>query len=233
MAFSLVGALFLAGCGPEPTREPAAAPSGHEHVVAGPLQGRTGAYLIVGDAASRIQVILAALPGLLYRISTPAGSGLVPLVSGADGRIRAALRPTGADGPDEVRILLNRDVRWDIRLAAGAGEQQLDLVRGRISRVVLGPSGLVELRLPAPAGTIPVTLDSGVGTVALSAPAPVRIRLAEGAGAVTTPWLVQAAAAAGTVLEPRDWRTARDRYAVLARSGVGSLTLRRSLSALR
>ena len=45
--------------------------------------GRTTAHLRLGDAASRVEVRLARLPGLLYRISTPADSGLAPRVTGA------------------------------------------------------------------------------------------------------------------------------------------------------
>jgi hypothetical protein len=200
-------------------------------VVAATLQGRTGAYLIVGDAASRVRVVTAVLPGLLYRISTPARSGLAPVVTGRAGRIRAALRPTGADGPDDVLILLNRDVRWDIRLPAGAGEQRLDLARGRVTRVDLGTSGLVELRLPHPSGTVPVTLLSDVGTALLTVgrATHVRLDLAAGAGSATTPWVANAA---GGVQSP-GWPAARDRYAVRARSAVGSLIVHRSGPAAR
>src|SRR4051794_19456209 len=228
----LVSALALGGCrsvetGPEPV--PA------DHVAAGPLLGRTGAFLVVGDAASRVRIALATLPGLLYRISTPAGSGLTPRVTGAAGRIRATLRPTGGDGPDEVRIVLNRDVRWDIRLPAGAGEQQLDLAGGRVSRLEMGASGLVELRLPEPVGTVPVNFTGGVGTVAMTA-APgtrVRIGLAGGSGGVVTRWAVRDAVPAGTVLQAPGWGTARDRYAIHARAELGSLVLHRFSPAAR
>ncbi|MGX6601088.1 hypothetical protein ACWKSP_02975 [Micromonosporaceae bacterium Da 78-11] len=184
----------------------------------------------MSDAASRVEVVLASMPGLLYRISTPADSGLTPRVSGVGGRIRASLRPSGGDGPDEVRIVLNRAVRWDIRLPAGAGEQQLNLTGGRISRVDLGASGLVEMRLPAPAGTVPVTFTAGVGSVVMTAApnAPLRIQLDAGAGAVVTPWAVSAATDPGSILVTPAWRTARDRYAIVARGGLGSFTLRRS-----
>ncbi|HET6533905.1 MAG TPA: hypothetical protein VFH03_25250, partial [Actinoplanes sp.] len=111
-------------------------------MVAGSLHGRTGAYLLVRDAASRVEVRLADLPGLLYRISTPAGSGLAPRVTGPTGRIRVGLQSTGEDGPDIVTILLNRSVRWDIRLPAGAGEQRLYLAEGSVTRLDLGSSGL-------------------------------------------------------------------------------------------
>jgi hypothetical protein len=224
VAFLLVGALF--GC-----REDAPEPDpkvGAEHVTTGPLAGRTGAFLTVSDAASRVQLAVGTLPGLLYRISTPAGSGLAPRVSRDHGRVRASLRPTGAEGPDEVRIVLNRDVRWDIRLPAGGGEQQLDLRGGRITRVELGASGLIEMRLPEPAGTLPVTFGGGAGTVSLTAPeaAPVRIRLDRGADSASTPWTSGGAVDDGAVLQSAKWPTARDRFLIRARSGVGMLTLR-------
>lgn len=211
-----------------PATAPLGRPAGTEHVAVEPLRGRTGAYLTVRDAASRVRVTFAVLPGLLYRISTPADSGLAPLGCGTGGQPQVCFRRTSGDGPDDVSIVLNRDVRWDIRLPAGAGEQQLDLTGGRVTRVDLGPSGLAELRLPAPAGTVPVTFTQSVGRVVMTVPgAPVRLRLDLGAGPVVTPWAVRAAAGAGEVLEEPGWPVARDRYAVAARSTVGSLLLDR------
>ena len=206
---------------------PYGGPAARDNVVAGPLRGRTGAYLTVRDAASRVRVVLAVLPGLLYRISTPAGSGLAPRVSGGGGRVQAVLLPTGGDGPDEVHIVLNRNVRWDIRLPAGAGEQQLDLRRGRVSRLELGASGLVEMSLPAPAGHVPVALAGGVGSLLLSAApgTPLRIGLAGGAGAADTPWSAGLATPPGTVWQTEGWRLARDRYAIRACCTVGAVTL--------
>ncbi|XVU23340.1 hypothetical protein ACQPZJ_39745 [Actinoplanes sp. CA-054009] len=186
--------------------------------------------MTVDDAASRVQVIMASLPGMLYRVTTPAGAGLEPHVRVEGGSVRAGLRPTGTDGPHEVRIVLNRDVRWTVRLPAGAGEQQLDLARGRVTRVELGASGLIELRLPEPAGTVPVTLAGGVGTLSVTAPSgvPLRIGLDQGAGSATTPWTVAESLPAGTYLGPAIWPAARHRYALRAKEGVGFLTVRRS-----
>jgi hypothetical protein len=226
----LVTAVALAGCTPAGTisarRRPAEPVT--ERVVAGSLHGRTGAFLLVRDAASRVDVRLADLPGLLYRVSTPVDSGLAPRVSGLPGRVRLGFAPTGADGPDTVTIVLNRAVRWDIRLPAGAGEQRLDLAEGRVTRIDVGSSGLVDLRLPAPAGTVPVTFTGGVGSIAMAGPHPVpmRIRLREGAGAVVTPWTANNGTPAGAVLLSPDWTGARDRYSVHARAGLGTLTVR-------
>jgi hypothetical protein len=195
-----------------------------EHVAAAALLGRSGGYLTVRDAASRIRVELATLPGLLYRISTPPGSGLAPRVTGAHGRLVASLLPTGGDGPDEVRIVLNRDVRWQIDLPAGAGEQQLDLRRGRVSRIDLGGSGLVELRLPRPDRLVPITLREGVGGVLVTAEpgTPMRVRLDQGAGS----WLGGAPAAPGTVWQVGGWPAALAGYGIRARSSVGAFSFR-------
>ena len=208
---------------------PAAAPAPPDHVIVAPLLGRSGAYLTVRDAASRVQVCLTTLPGLLYRITTPADSGLAPVATVHDGHADVRFRPTGRSGPDDVRVVLNRDVRWDLRLPAGAGEQDLELAAGRITRLDVGGSGLVEAALPGPAGTVPVTFSAGVGTAIVTAPAaPLRFGLAGGAGAVVAPWTVQAAVPAGTVLTEPGWATTGDRYAISFRGGLGNLTVRRN-----
>jgi len=233
--FLLVVALAMglgpAGCTSAPmlgARQMPAEDTPQRHVLAGALHGRTGAFLIVRDAASRVEVRLADLPGLLYRISTPADSGLAPAVTGAPGRVRLGLRPTGADGPDTVEILLNRAVRWDIRLPAGAGEQHLDLAAGRIRRLELGSgAGLVSMRLPPPRGTVPITLAGGVGEVAVAVPAdtPLRFHLRGGAALVAVPWTARTRAGAGAMLAPAGWAKATDRYAVEVTAEVGSVTL--------
>jgi hypothetical protein len=234
--FSLLAALIVAlsgaGCGPEPrpgARQMAAVEEPQRHVLAGALHGRRGALLTVRDAASRVEVRLADLPGLLYRISTPADSGLAPAVSGTVGRVDLGLRPTGGDGPDTVEILLNQAVRWDIRLPAGAGEQHLDLAAGRLARLELGSAtGLISMRLPPPRGTVPIIVAGGVGEVAVATPpgTPVRLRLRGGAGLVAVPWTGRTRASAGALLAPASWPEAVNRYAVSVASEVASVTIR-------
>jgi hypothetical protein len=227
----LAAVLAGAGCTPAPRLGARRVPfldRPQEHVLAGALHGRSGALLIVRDSASRVRVRLARLPGLLYRISTPAGSGLAPAVTGTHGRVRLGLRPTGGDGPDSVDILLNRAVRWDIRLPAGAGEQHLDLAAGRLRRLELGAgTGLVSMRLPRPRGTIPILLAGGIGEVAVAAPAgtPLRLRLRGGADLVAVPWIGRAPAPAGSVVASAGWAGRRDRYALDVAAQVGTVTL--------
>jgi hypothetical protein len=198
--------LLTAGCTVAGKPSPVPAPSASAEVapgqtLAGPLHGRTGAYLTVRDAASTVHVRLADLPGLLYRISTPADGGLAARVTGPAGRVRLGLRANGDLGPDAVTIELNRAVRWDIRLPAGAGELHLDLRRGGVTRVDLGASGLAELTLSRPRGIVPITLTDAVGSLRLAAPRGTAVQLPERA------------------------RTEADRYVITARAGVGNVTL--------
>ncbi|WP_328460240.1 hypothetical protein OHA21_29285 [Actinoplanes sp. NBC_00393] len=225
----LVGTVVAVACSASEPRLPQPAPEAPDRVVAGPLGDRNRASFTLGDAASRVRVQLATLPGLLYRISTAPDSGVAPVVRRQGGRVVVRLRETGWDGPNEVRVVLNRDVRWGIRLPAGAGEQQLHLRNGRISRVDLGASGLAELWLPDPVGTVPVRFLGGTGTALLTAEtaAPFRIRFDEGAGSVRTPWSANNGTAAGTVLRERGFARAPDRYLIRAERGLGRLILRR------
>ena len=222
MAFLLVVLLASSWNRPAPEK-----PESVGQVVSGPAPARSSARLTVRDAASRIDVRLAELPGRLYRISTPPGSGLAPVVTASAGRVGVRLRATGADGPDRVTIELNRTVRWDVRLPAGAGEQHLDLTGGRVTRVDLGAAGLIALRLPRPRGTVGVTLPGGAGSVSVAGPrsVPVLVRLDAGSGPVRTPWATRSGTTPGTVLAARSWRGSTHRFVLDAGSPLGALTV--------
>jgi hypothetical protein len=199
------------------------------HQLAGALHGRTGARLTLRDAAARVNLRVTDLPGLLYRVSTPAGSGLAPQVTGDHGTVRLGLRVTGDDGPDTVDVLLNRTVRWQIRLAAGAGEQHLDLSAASPGAVDLGAGvGLVRVRLPRPRGTVAIRLTGTVGRAELFRPAgvPVRVRLGGGATALSMPGTARADAVPGSVWASPGWTTAPGRVHVDAREPVGTLVIR-------
>jgi hypothetical protein len=214
VAFSLV---MLLAMGYPPVPEPPAL----DHVTIAPLLDLRHARLTVRDPASRIRVSVATLPGLLYRISTPAGSGLTPSAAVRGGTADVRLRPTGDDGPDEVRVVLNRDVTWDLRLPAGAGEEQFDLTTGRISRLETGGSGLIEATLPAARGTVPILITGRTGTAVVTAPAPLRVRVTGGAGELDTPW------PPGAPMRDPDRPAGRGRYVIGFADGVGRLTVRR------
>ncbi len=235
----LILVLMGGGCGDSDRRPDLApgvlSPGAHSpgQEVAGVLPGAggaavlTAAVLTVADAASRVEVRLVDLPGLLYRVSTPYRSGLTPRVTGMAGEPTVRLRPTGDDGPDTVLILLNRSVRWDIRLPAGAGEEHLDLSRGRVTRLELGAAGLVRVGLSLPDGLVPVTLRPGVGTVEFAVPAAtaVRLRRSGGAGATAVFWPAGPVTGSGSVVASPGWGIRANRYAIEALGGVGSVTV--------
>jgi hypothetical protein len=149
-------------------------------------------------------------------------------VTGAPGQVRVALLPTGDDGPDDVTIVLNQAVRWDIRLPAGAGEQHLDLAHGRITRLDLGGAGLVTASLPHPQGTVPVTFTDGTGAVRIVTPrhVPVRVRFRRSAGQISVPWTSASGPPADGILAPLGWSSTANRYTIDARADIGTLTLR-------
>jgi hypothetical protein len=95
-----------------------------------------------------------------------------------------------------------------------------------VARVDVGASGLIDVRLPPPEGTVRVSLTGGVGTASVTGAGPMRVVLREGAGAVTTPWRSTNGSPAGAVLSAPAWATATDRYTVDVRAGIGTLTVR-------
>ncbi len=196
--FGLITALLTGGCGHRPAvYDESAYAFSPDHVAEGALHGRTRAVFTVADAASRIQMRMGDLPGLLYRVSTPGGSGLAPQVSGPSGRPRLMLRPTGDGGPDVVTVVLNRTVRWTLATPKGGGEQLFDLRSGRLTGAVLGAAGRVDLMLPPPHGRVPITLAGPVGSLTIIAPK-------------------------GTLNAKKGWK----RYVVTARKGITTYSVR-------
>jgi hypothetical protein len=105
------GVVALAGCsGAHPA----------PHTVAMPRDGRDSAALAVVNGATAVTVGTADLGDNLIRVSTPAGSGIRPVLTG-HGPVLLHLEPTGQGGPAAVRILLNPHVIWRLRFAGGTG----------------------------------------------------------------------------------------------------------------
>lgn len=218
--------------GPAPTSEApggvAAAPGPHSS--SAPRGGRTEARFELVSGVARVNLRSADIGDDLYRIATADDSGLAPRVSVSADTVRLALQRTGLRGPETVDIELSRQVRWLVRLAAGAGEQRLDLADGPVSGVEINAgAALIDLSLPRPDGTVPVRMGGSAGRFDLRAPVgvPVRVRLAGGAGTVSVDGDIRAGVGGGTVLTPDGWGAAADRYEVEALAGVAALTVAR------
>ncbi|GAB3937662.1 hypothetical protein GCM10027614_16280 [Micromonospora vulcania] len=117
-----------------------------EQMLTAPLAGRRQATFVLADGLSSFELRVADLGEDLYRISSPAGSGLVARPELLGETVRLGLAPTGASGARAVRVLLSERVGWRLQLAGGVSSQVLDLTRARLLGVDLaGGSARTEL----------------------------------------------------------------------------------------
>jgi hypothetical protein len=209
--------LVLAACG-----------GGHHntHVVSGSRAGITRAELDVVSGARSVTVESVALGGGLYRVSTPAGSGLVPVARLNNGRLRVSLRGHGQ--PAKVTIELSEAVIWNLQFAGGATSLVTNFRTGKLSGVelVAGNSDGV-FTLPQPSGTVPIVEQGGLSQLTVKVPGDVQTRLVidAGAGHVTLDGVTHTGVAGGSVFSSPGWTSAHDRYELHARGGVSSLAV--------
>ena len=200
------------------------------HVVTGPRDDRTEATVELLSGATAVTVRAVDLGGPLYRVRTPDDGKHVPEVTDRDGLVRVQLVDAGRAGPSTVDIELSTATRWRVRLLGGATRQTVDLSSGKVAEVdLVGGATSIDLALPAPAGTVPVRMVSGVSTwtVALPGGVPVRLFVGSGAGTVTIDGATRSGVSGGTTLDGPDWDAATDRYDVTASGGMSTFTLDR------
>jgi hypothetical protein len=239
LAVPLFAVLLLAACtAPGPARprphwaaEPirAAAPLGH--TATGPRDGLDAATFTLVSGVTTLIVGVDDLDDDLYRIRTPDGSRIAPVVNADGGDVRLLVEGTGQAGPATVGVTLHRAVRWHLRLGGGAEDEQVDLSGGDVAAVeFLAGSARISLTLPEPHGTVPVRMTGGAGdfVVHLAGDAPARVRLGGGAGNVVVDGAARSGIPGGTVIEGDGWSSAGDRYDIDAAAGVSSLVLDRA-----
>jgi hypothetical protein len=199
----------------------------HPHAVATGVSG-DGATVDVVSGATTVTVRAADLGGAdRLQASTPDGAGVAPeLVTDGD-RISVHLVQTGEPGPSAVTVLLDRRVRWQVRLSGGASSELLDLRSARLAGVdLVAGSAEIELVLPVPDRAVPITMAGGATEFTLHVPRGVATAVRIGGGAATTEvdGVRRIGLPAGTVLATT---AAPDRYDVDATAGVSTLTLLR------
>jgi hypothetical protein len=126
-----------------------------------------------------------------------------------------------------VTVLLDRRVRWQVRLSGGASSELLDLRSARLAGVdLVAGSAEIELVLPVPDRAVPITMAGGATEFTLHVPRGVATAVRIGGGAATTEvdGVRRTGLPAGTVLATT---AAPDRYDVDATAGVSTLTLLR------
>ncbi|MEO3770310.1 hypothetical protein [Micromonospora sp. B9E7] len=218
-------------------------------VLTAPLAGRQKGTFVLADGLSSFDLRVADLGGDLYRISSPANSGVVgrPVVSGET--VRLELAESGARGVRAVRVLLNERVAWRLQLVGGVSRQLLDLTRARLLGVELaGGSSSTEIMLPpitaastsapdsgsapgtgSPEGASILTVRLTGGTsqldIRLAAETPVRVRVGAGAGSVAVGQDRWDGVAAGAVLGTPGWDRATERLHVDLVAGANRVTV--------
>jgi hypothetical protein len=127
-----------------------------------------------------------------------------------------------------AEVALNASIPWDVEIRDGASRLTADL-RGLELRSfeVSGGASRLELRLPPPAGTVPVRILGGASNVAIhrleAAAAGVRV----GGGSTNVAFDDQRFGAVGGELSLRspDYERASDRYDITITGGASGLTL--------
>ena len=158
---------------------------------------------------------------------TPDGTGVAPVLETDGDTVRVHLVQTGKSGPSAVTVLLDRRVRWQVRMSGGATSELLDLRSARLSGVDLAAGAArIELVLPVPDRAVPITMAGGATEFTLHVPRGVAaaVRIGGGAASTEVDGVRRTGLAAGTVLATA---TATNRYDVDATAGVSTLMLMR------
>ncbi|MCO1594303.1 cell wall-active antibiotics response protein [Micromonospora sp. RHAY321] len=217
----------------EPTGRGGVAPGGDGAAAVGqtmtaPLAGRRQATFVLVDGLSSFDLRVADLGDDLYRISSPAGSGVVPRPAVLGERVQLGVVATGTSGERAVRVHLNERVDWRLHLSGGVSSQVLDLTRARLLGMELGGgSSRTELLLPPLNGTTTVRLTAGTSQLDVRVPGepPVRVRVGTGAGSVVVRDERWAGVAAGALLSTPGWDRSADRLYLDLVAGASSVTV--------
>ncbi|MEV4388749.1 hypothetical protein AB0J68_24045, partial [Micromonospora sp. NPDC049580] len=213
-------------------RPGAAAAAAAEQTMTTPLAGRQKATFVLADGLSSFDLRVADLGDDLYRISSPADSGVAvrPVVQGET--VRLGVVATGTSEKRAARVLLSERVAWRLHLEGGVGEQVLDLAQARLLGVdLVGGSARTDLILPPMnGGTTTVRLTGGVNQFDIRVPGtpPVRVRVGAGAGSVAVRDERWAGVAAGALLSTPGWDRSTDRLFLDLVAGAGTVTVTES-----
>jgi hypothetical protein len=139
---------------------------------------------------------------------------------------RGWLRPGAHRGG---KVTLNQDLAWRITVRGGVADLDADLRALRLEALELGQgASQVEVRLPRPAGVVPVRIRGGASQVRIRRPAGVPVRLRVGRGVADLRFDEQAwgAVGGGLRLETPEAAQVPDRYEVEVASGAAHLEIR-------
>ena len=201
--------------------------AGQPHQVGTALPTDAGTLDLVSGAET-VAVRTADLGADRVRAVTPDDASVAPALVVDGDTVTVHLVRTGRPGSAAVTVLLDRRVRWQVRMSGGAVGELLDLRGARLSGVDLAAGATrIELRLPEPDRAVPVRMAGGATEFTVHVPAGVATGVRVGGGAASTEvdGVRRTGLAGGTVVSTA---TGPDRYDVDATAGVSTLTVDRS-----
>jgi hypothetical protein len=202
------------------------------HVLAGGDPHRSTATLDVVSGTTSVEVSAGTGLGDLYRVRTPGGSGIRPLATLDRGTLRVGQTGDGKSvGIPTLDIQLARGVRWTVNLDGGATTETVNMSKGSLTSISFGQGvAQASVRLPAPAGTLTLTLAGGATRLTVVAPAgaPAEVKVVGGASQVSLDGLNHTGVAGGSIFADPAWASSYNRYAVDLVAGVSDFEMSRS-----
>jgi hypothetical protein len=193
--------------------------------VTAPLGSATARRIEVVGVSTKLVVRSADLGSRLFSIATLDASAVPQVVNTRNG-VRLELVRTGRAGSIGAEIQLNAKVRWTVALDGGSAEQDIDMRAGGLVSIDLaGGASRAVLRLPPPAGTMPLMVSGGVSELDIltGSGVPVRLRLGRGADTADLAGTTYRKVMSGATLASSSWATAMNRYDVVATAPVDSV----------
>jgi hypothetical protein len=227
----LVGLLGASGAAATEVQS-ATARLGRPHVLAGGRAHRSAATLDVVSGTTSVEVSAGTPSGQLYRIRTPAGSGIRPLATLDDGVLRVGQTGDGEhNGVPTIDIQLARGVRWTVNLDGGATTETVNMRTGSLSSLSFGAGvAVASVRLPAPLGTLTLTLAGGATQLLVVAPSgePAQVKAVGGASQISLDGIDHTGVAGGSIFADPGWASSYNRYAIDLLAGVSEFQMTRS-----
>jgi hypothetical protein len=193
--------------------------------ISAPLDGRKAASFELVAATTKVNVKTQDLGDRLYKITS--ADDTLPIAVVSDDRVQLHLTADDTNADGQVEVLLSTKVRWALRFVGGADQQVVDLTTGKVSGLqVLGGSRRLQLALPKPAGTVPISVTGSIEDFSITSPkdSPVRVKVDSGAKTVAAGDRTLRDVQPGSTLTPKGWNVP-NRYDVDAAARVTLLSV--------
>ncbi|HEX6348512.1 MAG TPA: DUF5668 domain-containing protein [Candidatus Dormibacteraeota bacterium] len=198
----------------------------HAGSASAPLAGAEGGRLTLTGGGVRFTAQLGDIEDDLFRATYTNAQGEDPAFGTAAGdvsiRYGGGHRLFGSAGPRSLDMTLNRGLPWTLELNGGGFSADLDLHDGSLKGISISGGGIdLKARLPAPHGTVPITISGGGVSVDLHRPAgaEARVRVNGGGSDIDADGSHRSALAGESEWSSPGYAGAADRYDVTVTGG--------------